>query len=184
MNLVTFWHTASPSLTATYSPCIGYESSLKNHSILSFYLLFKKCKVSPAPNSKFLHLAQLPRLSSHPPHCDFLSSQPPWLTHAAHSTWSIFLSHHTYPHFQYAPFPSLYPPKSHFPTWSVFLLFLPKMIALLRTSITVESVCFTALQFENSWSIFSKPIWGTFLVIVIRIHLLMQKIQVRSWSGN
>ena len=110
----------------------------------------------PCTQLQIPHLAQLPRLSSHHSHCDFLSSQPPWLTHATHSTWSIFLSHHTCPHFQYASFSLPLSSQVPLPTWNVFLLFLPKMIALLRASITVESVCFTALQFENSWSIFSK----------------------------
>ena len=144
----------------------------------------------PCTQLQIPHLAQLPRLSSHHSHCDFLSSQPPWLTHATHSTWSIFLSHHTCPHFQYAPFSLPLSSQVPLPTWNVFLLFLPKMIALLRASITVESVCFTALQFENSWSIFSPREevlgrgyrnWEAILVQEVICFLFDNLVNVCSW---
>lgn len=159
MNLVVLTYSLL-SFTNTYLLFTLYPLwiFLKNRLHLVILLTVQEVQSFPAPNSKFPYLASkgcimwpsYPKLSSHHSHCDFLSSQPPWLTHAIHSTWSIFLSHHTCPHLQYAPFSLPLSSQVPLPTWNVFLLFLPKMRALLRTSITVESVCFTPLQFETS----------------------------------
>ena len=158
MNLVSLTHSLRSFTSTYYSSCIGYDSSWKTTFILSFELLLKKPKASLPPNSKFLCLA-FKGFITWPNYLSLVPTTPTMTVPLLKAPITDPCCSFHLEYFPFFPHLSPLPVLSFFPTsvlpsptsyMSLFLLFLPTMIALLLWIPIIKSVCFTALQFEIS----------------------------------